>query len=241
MKYGIISDIHANEVALEAVLRKLRGVDGIVCLGDIASYGPNPNECTRRIKEICKPVLMGNHDLAAIGKMNLDWFNEYAQEALVWTSRALTLEGKRYLEGLPTKELFLDFEIVHGSLRDHTGEYIVSTKEAKPSLELLKKEVLFIGHTHVPSIFFEKEGRIHAERLQDQEKVSLRDGIKKIINVGSVGQPRDGDPRASFGILDTESNQIQIKRISYDIESVQRLMEKESLPSLLIQRLALGI
>lgn len=241
MRYGIIADIHANEIALEAVLRELKGVEGIVCLGDLVGYGPNPNECVQRIRKLCQPVLMGNHDLASIGRMDLDWFNEYARDALLWTSQVLTLENKRYLEGLPTKESFLDFEIVHGSLRSPTEEYITSTIEAKVSLRLLEKDVLFIGHTHVPSIFFEKDGRMYAERLQDKEEVSLGDGIKKIINVGSVGQPRDGDPRASFGILDTESNRVQIKRIPYDIDSVQRLMERENLPPYLIQRLSLGL
>jgi predicted phosphodiesterase len=235
MKYGIISDVHANLPALEAVLKELEEVDEIICLGDLVGYGPNPNECVEKIRERCKIVIRGNHDVAAIGRKDLSWFNIYAREAIMWTQRVLEEENRSYLEALPERVDLESWTIVHGSLIDYTDEYITSSIEAKRSLEILEKETLFIGHTHVPSLFYEESAR----RLFPGERISLE--RKMIVNVGAVGQPRDGDPRASFAVLDTELKMIGIRRIPYDVTKTQEMMKEMKLPFYLIERLSIGV
>lgn len=243
MRYGIISDIHGNLEALKVVLNRLREVDKIICLGDIVGYGPLPNECIEEIRKISGlKVVAGNHDLASIGWKDINWFNEYAQRAVLWTMATLTKENKEYLSSLPEIIEEKDFIMVHGSLNDYTDEYIFEVKDARKSFELLKeKNLLFVGHTHYPLLFVKKEYQpIYPIRLIDQSiiKVSMFD--KLIVNVGAIGQPRDGDPRASFGIFDTESNEIEIYRVPYDINKIQELMRQEDLPNFLINRLASG-
>jgi predicted phosphodiesterase len=237
MRYGIISDVHANLPALEEVLRELEGLDEVIYLGDLVGYGPNPNECIERVRERCGVVIRGNHDVAAIGGKDLSWFNEYAREAIVWTSKMLSYENRSYLEGLQERVDLDEWTIVHGSLLDHTDEYILSSIEANKSLEILERKILFVGHTHVPSIFYLGGAR----RLLDGEKIPLERREKAIVNVGSVGQPRDGNPRASFGIVDTEEGEIEIRRISYDITRTQEMMRREGLPRYLIERLSVGV
>lgn len=241
MRYGIISDVHANLAALEIVLKELEGMDMVIYLGDLVGYGPNPNECIERIRESCGIIIRGNHDLAAIGCKDLYWFNEYAREAIIWTSKVLSSEAKSYLGHLSEKKEFEDYIFVHGSLFDHTDEYILTGIEARRNLSMLEKGILFVGHTHVPSIFHEEGGRIKARRLRDGEKIPFCEERRLIVNVGSVGQPRDGDSRTSFGIIDTELKQIEIRRIPYDILKTQEMMRKFGLPRYLIERLSIGL
>lgn len=243
MKYGIISDIHGNLEALKVVLNRLREVDKIICLGDIVGYGPLPNECIEEIRKIPGlKVVAGNHDLASIGWKDINWFNEYAQRAILWTMTTLSKESKEYLSSLPEIIEEKDFIMVHGSLNDYTDEYISEVKDAKKSFELLKeKNLLFVGHTHYPLLFVKKEYQpIYPIRLIDKSIIKISMFDKLIVNVGAIGQPRDGDPRASFGIFDTESNEIELCRVPYDINKIQELMRQEDLPNFLINRLARG-
>jgi predicted phosphodiesterase len=242
MKYGIISDVHGNYVALTSVLDELKEVDRIICVGDIVGYGPQPNECVRAIRNLGSLVIMGNHDLALIGELSISSFNEYAIAAILWTKEQITSENLEYLKGLSHILDLPDFVVVHGGLRNYTLEYIFDTYEAEENFALLKKKLLIVGHTHYPISFLQsRDGFVYAKKLYGEDVVPLREEGNWIINVGSVGQPRDGDPRSSFAILDTEEKIILIKRVPYDIPSTQRLMREVGLPDFLIQRIERGI
>ncbi|MFH1097865.1 MAG: metallophosphoesterase family protein [Candidatus Desantisbacteria bacterium] len=248
MRYGIISDIHSNYAALDTVLKAIGAVDKIICLGDIVGYGPNPNECVERIRGLDGLILAGNHDLASIGWKDLDWFNSYAKEAIFWTEDQLNAENKKYLSYLPEVLSQKDFILVHGSLYNFTGEYIVTGAEARRSFELMQhRELLLVGHTHHPYIFFRKQRQpVQSLKLIDNDVLCLTKDTQSIINVGSVGQPRDGDERASFGILDMQTSArgatstVTIKRVAYDIKKTQQQMIEAGLPRYLISRLAMG-
>ncbi len=250
MKYGIIADIHSNLEALESVLRAIdiERVDRIICLGDIVGYGPNPNECVKRMQEIDGLTLAGNHDLAAIGWKDIDWFSSHAKEAILWTEYQLTAENKKYLSHLPEVISQEDFTLVHGSLYHFTDEYIMTGAIAKKSFDIMShRKLLLAGHTHYSTIFFRKLGQsakgsfpIQNLKLIDKDMLLLSDDMQNIITVGSVGQPRDGDNRASFGILDLDARTIAIKRVSYDIKKTQAQMIEADLPRYLISRLAMG-
>lgn len=220
MLYGIIADIHSNLEAFRVVLQELRAVEQIVCLGDIVGYGPNPTECITIMKERNIPTVAGNHDKAAVGEMSTQWFNENARLAVEWTSEQLTDDSIVYLKTSPLTLEFDDFQIVHGSLVNPLEEYLENRTVAFPTFEKMTKGLLFVGHTHVP--------------------LHLRSEAKEIINPGSVGQPRDGDPRASFGIYDSEKKEFTLHRIEYNISLVQEKMKKAELPPHLIERLSYG-
>ena len=221
MRYGIVADIHGNLEALEAVLHGLGGkVDQIVCLGDIVGYGPNPNECCEILRKQNIPSVAGNHEKATAGELELTGFNKNAAAAIRWTQKELLPENLQHIKGLPLTLEFPEFQIVHGSLKNPAEEYLTNLGEALPTFELMKKTLLFVGHTHRP-LNLEYEG-------------------KKIINPGSVGQPRDGDPRAAFIIYDDKTGEAQLHRVNYDIEAVQNKMKAADLPQFLIERLSVG-
>ncbi|MBU1767989.1 MAG: metallophosphatase family protein, partial [Candidatus Omnitrophica bacterium] len=196
MKFAIISDIHSNLEALEAVLSRIRNVDKIICLGDIVGYGPNPNECIDLIRNqenlVC---IAGNHDKAAVGIMDMTNFNRNAKDAMLWTKITLTDENKEYLKALPLTLDIPEFQIVHGSLVNPLEEYITNLAEASPTLQKMEKPILFVGHSHAPLYIGQKEdGMIEGKKLKDKDSVDTKLFKKIIINVGSIGQPRDGDP-----------------------------------------------
>jgi len=218
--YGIIADIHSNLEALQAILPELRGVDQIICLGDIVGYGPNPNECLEVIRQNRIVSIAGNHDRAAVGLMETVRFNDSARRAIEWTGAELTPANRKYLADLPLLLKFPDFQVVHGSLRSPLEEYIFGLKEALPTTERMSKNLLFVGHTHLP--------------------LCLKERGKEIINPGAVGQPRDGDPRASFGIYDSDKNLFTFCRAEYNIPPVQEKMKNAGLPLSLIERIRFG-
>lgn len=242
MKYGIISDIHGNLEALKVVLERLKDVEKIICLGDIVGYGPLPNECIDEIRKLSGLNIVGNHDLASIGWKDISWFHEYAQSAIIWTMDILTKENKEYLSSLPEIIEEKDFIMVHGSLYNYTDEYITEVKKANKSFKLLKeRNLLLVGHTHFPRLFIKKENYpIYRIRLVDKDTIRISSDDKLIINVGAVGQPRDGDPRAGFGIFDTDTMEIKTYRVPYNINKTQELMRKKELPQFLINRLTSG-
>ncbi len=244
MRYGIISDIHSNLEALKVVVKELKeeGVDKIICLGDIIGYGPLPNECIDEMRKLLGWKVVGNHDLASIDWKDISWFNEYAQRAIIWTMGILTKENKEYLSSLPEIIEEKDFIMVHGSLHDYTDEYITGIKNANKSFKLLKEgNLLLVGHTHFPRVFLKKEYQpIYPIIFRNKDIIKISDNVKLIVNVGAVGQPRDGDPRASFGIFDTDTKEIRLYRVPYDINKTQELMRKKNLPEYLIKRLTLG-
>lgn len=238
MKYGIISDIHGNLEALLAVIPYLQDTDKIIVLGDIVGYGPLPNECCEEVRKLDPVVIAGNHDLASVYKKDIEWFNPFARTSIEWTQKNLTLENKEWLSGLPLKAQLNNFIFVHGSLRNYTDEYIFKEREASGSLALLNDEVLFVGHSHVPYFFFLKNNTVCGKKLMEDETIIF--SKREIINPGSVGQPRDYIPKASFGILDNKKNKFSLFRVSYNIKRTQKFMEEEGLPEYLIKRLGQG-
>jgi len=252
MRYAIISDIHANLEALEAVLADVRreNLNRILCLGDVVGYGPNPNECVDKVQRLTEVCLPGNHDYAALDKTDITYFNYYARVAVQWTAETLTEESKAFLLSLPFTYQIGDAFFVHATPKDpEAWDYILTLEDALINFRYFPSRVCFVGHSHVPLILVEKSPGV-VDVIPDSSKsmatkmgasrVELKPGERYIINVGSVGQPRDLDPRAAYGIYDDEANTFTLKRVSYDLKSTQRKIIKASLPVFLAERLAVG-
>ena len=240
MRYGIFGDIHGNLDAFEVVLRELnrQKVTQLICVGDIVGYGAEPNRCVEKIRSMSIPTAAGNHDWASIEKSDINYFNSHARQAILWTGRTLKSENKRYLDKLPLVIEKNDFQLVHGSLKEPAEwRYILNLKEANDAFSLMKKSLLFIGHSHRPIIFSmdkEKIGYSLTGRL------TIKEGLRYIINVGSVGQPRDGDPRAGYVVFDDEKKEIVYKRIAYPVEKAQAKIRAAGLPEIEAVRLSDG-
>jgi diadenosine tetraphosphatase ApaH/serine/threonine PP2A family protein phosphatase len=239
MRFAILSDVHANLEALEAVLAdaRARKCTRFVCLGDVVGYNANPGECVRLIRELDCPVVKGNHDEAASRRAPPGDFNEIAERAIAWTRDRLTEEDKEWLRGLPLQARVHDFTIVHATL-DTPGQwgYVFNNLDAAASFTYQRTTVCFFGHTHVPMVFIRDEN-VRRERV---EHVRIEPGKKYFINMGSVGQPRDGNWRAAYCIYDTENNLVQQFRVKYDLAAVQKKIAEAGLPRLLAERLAIG-
>ena len=254
MRIAIVSDVHANLAALDAVLGHAEGqgaTDGLWCLGDSVGYGPQPRECIARLRELGALAVAGNHDRAATGLMSTDDFNPLAAEAALWTRGQLAAEDAAYLDSLPevayapagAVDSGAEFTLVHGSLRWPLWEYIHSNEAAAAHLRLQSTPFSLFGHTHVPALMV--EGGAHPEGcdlrlLSDGEVVALDRGTKAAFNPGGAGQPRDGDPRTAYAVYDDAAATITAHRLEYDIAATQRLMEDASLPRPLVARLSLG-
>ena len=242
MRYAIISDIHANLAAFTAVLADVKrrgGVDKFWCLGDIVGYGPDPHECLEALRQIDPICVAGNHDLAAIGKIGTDEFNQDAAESCLWTARQLSQADKAYLEKLPMVIETGHFYLVHGTPRDPVWEYLLTTSQAIENFPLFKTRFCLVGHSHVPLVFSSHAtGDFSGRRFLTDVSLSGRDRV--IINPGGVGQPRDGDPRASYAIYDSESGLVKLYRVPYDIQTTQKKMEEHGLPVGLATRLSYG-
>ncbi len=240
MRALVISDIHANLVALEAVLTTGLAFDVVWCLGDLVGYGPRPRECIALLRSLPHLCVVGNHDYAAIGRLKLEEFNPVAQEAFTWTVQTITAEDVAFLDALPNRIIDHPVTLVHGSPRQPVWEYIYEPETALANFALLDTPICFIGHTHVCSLFIEAEvarGEMQYPRPGDRYTMGYG---RAILNPGSVGQPRDGDPRAAFAIYDSEAGTVDFCRVEYDIASTQRQMADEGLPPALIRRLAAG-
>lgn len=244
MRYLIISDIHGNLAAFDAVLAHvdMDTIDQIWCLGDVVGYGPCPNECIARLREFPNHYCVaGNHDWAAIDRIDTVEFNPIAQEACRWTSRQLTPENRAYLENLHTRIIQGNCTIVHGSPREPIWEYIIYPSTAQLNFQFFDTQLCFVGHTHAPAIFEEETSTHGFEITIPAPNVAIEIGVERlIINPGSVGQPRDGDPWAAYMIFDQDKNVLEYYRIPYDLQLTQRLMTEKGLPESLISRLSLG-
>jgi len=242
MRYAILADIHSNLAALRAVLEDIEGkggVDEVWCLGDIVGYGPEPAECIRLLKKHCSVCVAGNHDLGAIGKLNLSYFNPAAAAACQWTAGRLSPADVHYLESLPLTLLKDDFFLVHGSPAEPVLEYIISTGIAARNFAFFDSRYCLVGHTHVPLAFKQEGGT--APSIPLSPGIGLVLGAKRmIINPGGVGQPRDGDPRASYAIYESEGSILRLYRVEYDIGATQNKMVKANMPMTLISRLGEG-
>ncbi len=227
MKIMVFSDIHSNMTAFEAVLAYAGKVDAYWCLGDIVGYGPDPNECIRMMRDLPNLLCVrGNHDAATLGELNQQAFNQEASLAITWTKRHLNAEGLEYLLSLPEKLVVNDATLVHGSPRNPVWDYVMDYMTALRMFPFFETKICMLGHTHVPAIWSEKE----APKAPVMEYQKKKIETKTILNPGSVGQPRDNDPRASFAIFDTVQSTWELRRVSYDIESVQARIKKSGLP-----------
>jgi predicted phosphodiesterase len=242
MRILILSDIHANWPALEAVLNEARkiGFDQIWCAGDIVGYYPWCNEVTHWVRENVQRCVMGNHDAIIAGLVSPDYFSSYAYTAIIWTLRELSRENKGFISQLPLVIKDKNTLLVHDTpLRPLSMEYILYPEEALEVLKNTPQRLIFYGHTHIPILF--ELGREELKVVYEMDGYPLREDKKYLINPGSVGQPRDGIPLASFLIWDTERNLLFHKRVDFDKERVIRELKKRNLPEELGYRLLKGV
>lgn len=240
-RIGIFSDIHGNLQALEATFRVLEEqerVDRYYCCGDIVGYGGNPNECVELIRAKNCPVVAGNHDHAALGLSGTSYFNEIARVAIHWTGQVLTAENREFLRNLPMKIVDEEILIVHASPKDpEAWDYILTLGDARLNFQYFDQQICFIGHSHQPFIVEYADGNLTCPA---ELRVSLVEGHRYLVNVGSVGQPRDGNPDASYAIYDRDAKSIEIKRVSYDLVAAQEAIRTQGLPVQLADRLNHG-
>ena len=241
MRVLVISDIHANLAAFEAVLADAEGQwDTIWFLGDLVGYGPSPNECADLLRQHKHLALSGNHDWAVLNRLDIDGFNPEAKQAITWTQNAISEETYDYLVALDSITTKGAFTLAHGSLREPVWEYVLNATIAAQNFDYLTADYALVGHTHVP-IVYEQISHNTIGIIAPNYRVPLPlNGRRLIINPGSVGQPRDSDPRAAYGMLDTEANTFQFRRVSYPVSETQSLMRKLGLPERLVVRLAYG-
>jgi len=245
VRIAVISDIHSNLEALDAVLDRAadEGAETTYVLGDIVGYGADPDAVVARLAEQPSAVcIAGNHDLAATGRFDTAWFNSIATDAIVWTSSVMSDATRAFLSGLEPRGDAPEGLLVHGSVVDPAAEYVMNVGSARASFGAGDFVRCFFGHTHLPTLFVNEGGRIDGRALRDGDPVSLEaNGSKRfMINPGSVGQPRDADPRASMMIVDTERVSAVVHRVPYAIETAAGKIRDAGLPSMLADRLALG-
>jgi predicted phosphodiesterase len=243
MRILIVSDIHSNSVALDTVLAVAGAYDQLWNLGDTIGYGPCPNECVAAVQH-AQVLIAGNHDLASLGKVDLSDFNPDARTANIWNGAQLTPDHRALLEALPPRrDVDERFLVVHASPREPIWEYLLTPEQARDNFALFDTQVCFMGHSHIPLIFRKyPDGRYEGPTLPDAgETIELQPDTRYFINPGSVGQPRNQDPRAAYAVLDTDASTVQFNRIEYDILQTQRQMHDAHLPLALIRRLEYGM
>lgn len=250
MLYGVFSDVHSNLEALDRVLGFLEdsGAEGYICLGDLVGYGPQPDECLSRIRGLRNlSIVCGNHDLAAIGRMDLEWFNPYARAAVLWTQRRISKESRAFLAVLEAKLETDNFTLAHGTPRKPPEEYLLSPAQFQENVPYVRVWPLFVGHSHMPLCFRtpdKKKGKAEVLFLEDSQEVRIARTPSRVLpialNPGSVGQPRDHDPRASCALFDSEKGTFRLSRLDYDIPAVQAKIREAGLPEFLALRLAFG-
>jgi len=244
LRTAFISDIHANIEALEIVLADIaeQDIDRIVCLGDIVGYGPDPNACVTRVREKCAVTVVGNHDYAALGRMDTLGFNEYARAAADWTAQSLDPASIEFLEKLPLEIVLDGLHLVHASPLDpDRWTYILSYQEAKRQFAAFPEKVCFIGHSHLPIVVEQVGEEIRAVAFTPDVPVRLHRDRRYLVNVGSVGQPRDRDPRTGYAWHDDEMGAVLLRRLEYPVARVQEKILAAKLPPFLAQRLADGV
>jgi putative phosphoesterase len=241
MRYGIFSDIHSNLEALQAVIKAYEneGIDKYICIGDIVGYGANPNECLEITRNLTQFIVAGNHDRAAVNMFSREFFNEDAKETILWTSKQLSVDSQNFLQNLKLVYELDNFVIVHGSL-NHPQDfnYLLNVNDCHLTFKLMQCNVCFIGHTHVPVVYIkDKLGNTHYE---DTSLLKIEPDNKYIINIGSVGQPRDSIPKAAYCIWDTQKQEVEIKRCLYDVFMARQKIIDKGLPEFLGNRLLVG-
>lgn len=244
MRVLVLSDIHANLAALERVLEDAAGAYDIVwCLGDIVGYGPEPDACVAAVRELNALSVVGNHDWAVLRRMDVEDFNPEARNAVIWTRDHISRDNLIWLGNLPDQPLVRgEFTLTHGSPRDPVWEYMLYPSTAQANFQHFATRCCLVGHTHVPALHLlnPENPKVRALALLPGQELSLQDGWRAILNPGSVGQPRDNDPRAAYALLDTEKFTWEVRRVTYPVEVTQARMRAVGLPERLINRLAYG-
>jgi diadenosine tetraphosphatase ApaH/serine/threonine PP2A family protein phosphatase len=241
VRYALLGDIHGNWEALEAVLAGIRedGADQYVCVGDVVGYNPDPVRCVDRVRDLQALVVQGNHDFFTVHPPGTMDMSEVASAALEWTCAHLHADHRQYLAELPRKRTFDDVTVVHNTLEQtRHWQYVLGVEEAGKSFVYQDSAVCFIGHTHVPVVFTKRKGLVTIARY---ETIDLDPESKYLFNVGSVGQPRDRDPRAAYVLYDSETRQVTLKRVAYEVGRTQEKIRKSGLPLWLALRLSFGV
>jgi predicted phosphodiesterase len=241
LRVAVISDIHGNLHALETVLAEIdaESVDEVWSLGDTVGYGPRPNECCALAKDRAEISLIGNHDLVALGAISVSEFNEDAAAAALWTTNVLEEQARAFLRDLEPKGERADVRLFHGSARDPVWEYVLTDEAARATLGAVDEDLVLVGHSHVALAVVESDGGVAGRVAPAGAEVELRQE-RWLLNPGSVGQPRDGDPRAAWLLLDLERRFATFRRVEYPIEETQAEMRERGLPDALAARLAHG-
>ena len=241
MRIAVISDVHGNAHALDAVLRALddERPDAVWCLGDLVGYGPRPNRCCARVRDRADLVLAGNHDLAVLGTIEIEEFSHDAATSARWTREVLEEDSRAYLASLEPSAVAEGAELYHGSPRDPVWEYVLSEQTAQVAFALTTAPLVLVGHSHVALALVLEGDRLTGGLAPADTEIELG-GARWLLNPGSVGQPRDGDPRAAYLLLDTEAGSATFRRVPYAVERTQAEIRERGLPLSLGERLALG-
>ncbi len=242
MIYCVFGDIHANLEALEAVLTdaEKQGAERYLCVGDIVGYGADPGPCLERVRALTTQIVAGNHDCAVVGRTDIEYFNHFAKAAVLWTRDQLSPGQQAFLTGLPLTLTLNGVTVVHATVHKPAEfGYIESGFVARQSFQALHTPVGFVGHSHVPVTFFYEEHGDEIWFTQDEE-IPLGEFSKSIVNIGSVGQPRDDNWQAAYAVYDAEANVVTIRRVDYDIETAQQKILDAGLPAVLAARLKMG-
>ncbi len=245
MRYLIVSDLHANLEALEAVLAQSAGrYDRVLCCGDLVGYGADPNVVCDWVRLNCLLVVRGNHDRASTGMDDLEWFNPVARSAALWTQHTLSPENGDYIRALPRGPVSIDgFQLFHGSPHDE-DEYMIAASEAGQAFGYMESRLAFFGHTHIQGGFIWNQSRVETilrtPNREDAQSMEIDLACAYMLNPGSVGQPRDGDPRAAYCLYDYDANRVTYHRVAYNIAAAQKKIHAAGLPPILADRLAVG-
>jgi len=245
VRYLIVSDLHSNWQALEAVVREAAGgYDQALCCGDLVGYGADPNLVVDWVRASCAVVVRGNHDKVSTGQEDLEWFNPVARKSALWTQENLTPANIEYIRALPKGPVLLDgFQVLHGSPFDE-DEYVMAAGEASQAFGYLESRLAFFGHTHVQGGFIWNQSRVEtilatsARRRRQEMKIDAECGY--LVNPGSVGQPRDSDPRAAYALYDSSARTVVYGRVAYDVAAAQKKIREAGLPPILADRLGKG-
>lgn len=250
MRILLLSDVHGNKHGLQAALEAAGRVDRIVCLGDVVGYGAFPNECCQMLRDLDAVCLSGNHDAAALNLISIEWFNDVATQAILWTREQLTEENRAWLQSLPGQRVFPEerFQTVHASLRSPWEEYITNEQVALLSFERMEQPLCFYGHTHVADLYWTREEDVKKSPSPPIERaafpggggVEMEEGELYLLNPGSCGQPRDGNPDARFALFETEDRIVDVFCVEYNVAEARQAIIEAGLPPLLGDRLRYG-
>lgn len=240
MRYAVFSDVHGNLESLQRALGLLAPDDELICLGDMVGYGPNPNECVRLLRDRCRHAVLGNHDLAALENYGVEYFNDAARAAIAWTQGVLDEESRSWLNTLPYELRFPEFLLVHGAPVNYF-EYILDKRTAAQAFARTDAPLVFIGHTHIAEYWMhDGSATVGLKHMQNGGELILEENKRYIVDVGSVGQPRDLNPHASFVFYEPEKRRIEWVRYPYPIDEVAQKIRDAHLPHYLADRLVIG-